>query len=221
MFVGALGTPGTVLGAPEDPAPAVSAAPKAAAESPADAAGQTVSKSTLAATRVDSKLNETVLHKSVLDYYLPADIAAVAKKCAAGEIDECYFSFKTFENSPDKKTASAANLELAVLSLQRGLVKQAVKYIDQACALNPDDPFAELTRGWILLSSGKYKKARQSFQNLLYLTADFEYVSSAKLGTALAWYLDGDKEKSLFVVGPKGAYIIDMQRLKNLAGTAN
>lgn len=32
---------------------------------------------------------------------------------------------------------------------------------------------------------------------------------------------DGDKEKSLFVVGPKGAYIIDMQRLKNLAGNAN
>ena len=196
FFVGALGTPGTVLGAPEDSAPAVSAAPQAAAELPANAAGQTVSKSTLAAARVDSKLNETILHKSVLDYYLPADIASVAKKCAAGEIDECYFSFKTFENSPDKKTASSANLELAVLSLQRGLVKQAVKYIDQACALNPDDPFAELTRGWILLSSGKYKKARQSFQNLLYLTADFEYVSSAKLGTALAWYLDGDKEKS-------------------------
>ena len=32
---------------------------------------------------------------------------------------------------------------------------------------------------------------------------------------------DGDKEKSLFVVGPKGAYIIDMQRLKKLAGNAN
>ena len=119
-----------------------------------ETAGQTVSKSALAATRVDSKLNETVLHKSVLDYSLPADISAVAKKCAAGEIDECYFSFKTFENSPDKNTASAANLELAVMSLQRGLVKQAVKYIEQACALNPDDPFAELSRGWILLSAG-------------------------------------------------------------------
>ncbi len=161
-----------------------------------ETAGQTVSKSALAATRVDSKLNETVLHKSVLDYSLPADISAVAKKCAAGEIDECYFSFKTFENSPDKNTASAANLELAVMSLQRGLVKQAVKYIEQACALNPDDPFAELTRGWILLSAGKYKKARKSFQDLLYLTADFEYVSSAKLGMALAWYLEGEKEKS-------------------------
>ena len=71
---------------------------------------QTVSKSSLAATRVDSKLNETVLHKSVLDYSLPPEIAAVSKKCAAGEVDECYFSFKSFENAPDVKLAAAANV---------------------------------------------------------------------------------------------------------------
>lgn len=160
-----------------------------------NAAG-TVTKSSLAAARADSKLNETVLHKSVLDYSLPADIAAVAKKCAAGEADECYFSFKTFENAADPKVAAAANLELAVLSLQRGLVKQSLKYIDRAAELNPDDPFVELTRGWLLLSAGKYKKSRQSFSDLMYLTADFEYVSSAKLGTALAWYFGGNKEKA-------------------------
>ena len=28
---------------------------------------------------------------------------------------------------------------------------------------------------------------------------------------------DGETEKSLFVVGPKGAYTIDMRRLKSLA----
>ncbi|MDO5764506.1 MAG: SpoIID/LytB domain-containing protein [Elusimicrobiales bacterium] len=160
------------------------------------AAGQTVSKSSLAASRVDSKLNETVLHKSVLDYALPADIAAVAKKCAAGEADECYFSFKTFENAPDPKVAAAANLELAVLSMQRGLVKQALAYIARAAEINPDDPFTQLTQGWMLLSAGKYKKSRQAFGDLMYLTADFEYVSSAKLGTALAWYFGGDKEKA-------------------------
>ncbi len=160
------------------------------------ATGQTVTKSSLAASRVDSKLNETVLHKSVLDYTLPADIAAITKKCAAGDADECYFSLKTFENAPDQATAAAANLELAVLSMQRGLVKQALQYIDRACTLNPDDPFMELTRGWMLLSAGKYKKSRQAFSELMYLTADFEYVSSAKLGTALAWYFGGNKEKS-------------------------
>lgn len=196
FLAGALSAPQAVWSAPDAVA---SAAAGTAAAQPTDeeeAPAQTVSKATLAATRVDSKLNETVLHQTVLDYTLPPEIADVAQKCVQGDTDECYFSFKTFENASDPKVASAANLELAVMSLQRGLVKQAVKYADAACRYNPDDPFAELTRGWILLSSGKYKKARQSFQNLLYLTADFEYVSSAKLGTALAWYLDGKKEQA-------------------------
>ena len=41
-----------------------------AVDEPAEPAepAQTVSKSSLAATRVDSKLNETVLHQTVLDY---------------------------------------------------------------------------------------------------------------------------------------------------------
>uniref|UniRef100_UPI003D0A0DEC tetratricopeptide repeat protein n=1 Tax=Candidatus Avelusimicrobium fimicolum TaxID=3416216 RepID=UPI003D0A0DEC len=157
---------------------------------------QTVSKASLAAKHADSKLNETVLHKSVLNYSLPAELAEVAQKCAAGEPDECYFSYKTFENAADSKLAAAANLELSVLSLQRGLVKQALSYINRACELNPDDPFMELTRGWTYLAAGKYKKARKSFDDLMYLTADFEYVSSSKTGNALSWYLSGNKEKS-------------------------
>ena len=92
--------------------------------------------------------------------------------------------------------AAAANLELAVLSLQRGLVKQALEHIDRACELNGEDPFMELTRGWMQLSAGKYKQARQTFDHLFYLTADFEYVSSAKMGTALAWYFSGNKEEA-------------------------
>ena len=147
---------------------------------------QTVSKSALAAKHVDSKLNEITLHKTVLDYSLPDEIVQTALVCAQGE-EDCYFAFKTFENSEDKKVAAAANLELSVLALQRGMVKQALVHIDKACELAPDDPFAELTRGWTLLSAGKYKKARESFDHLLYLSADFEYVSSAKLGSALAW----------------------------------
>ena len=196
FLAGALSAPQAVWSAPDAVASAAAGTVAAQPTDEEEAPAQTVSKSTLAATRVDSKLNETVLHQTVLDYTLPPEIADVAQKCVQGDTDECYFSFKTFENASDPKVASSANLELAVMSLQRGLVKQAVKYADAACRYNPDDPFAELTRGWILLSSGKYKKARQSFQNLLYLTADFEYVSSAKLGTALAWYLDGKKEQA-------------------------
>lgn len=157
---------------------------------------QTVTKSSLAATRVDSKLNEAILHRTVMDYSLPEEISAIAKKCVSSDVDSCYFSFKTFEEDPNPLVAAAANLELAVLSLQRGLVKPSIQYIDKAVALNPDDPFIQLTKGWILLSAGKYKKARNAFMDLMYLTADFEYVSSGKLGTALAWYFGGDRQKA-------------------------
>ena len=153
-------------------------------------------KPALAAARLDNQLNETVLHKSVLDYSLPPEISAITPKCVRGDADECYFSLKTFENSEDSAVAAAANLELAILSLQRGLTKQALSHIDQAIALQPDDPFVQLTKGWLLLSVGKYKKARQAFEDLLYLTADFEYVSSAKLGTALAFYWGKNKDKA-------------------------
>ena len=160
-----------------------------------EAPAQTVSKSSIAAKRADSKLNEITLHKTVLDYSLPTEIATTAATCGQGE-EDCYFAFKTFENSSDTRVAASANLELAVLALQRGLVKQALGYIARANELNPDDPFIELTHGWILLSAGKYKKAREMFDHLLYLSADFEYVSSAKLGSALAWYFGGNKEKA-------------------------
>lgn len=156
---------------------------------------KTVSKSSIAAQRADSKLNEITLHKTVLDYSLPPEIADTARTCAQGQ-EDCYFAFKTFENSADTHVAAAANLELAVLALQRGLVKQALTHIARASELNPDDPFTELTHGWLLLSAGKYKQAREMFDHLLYLSADFEYVSSAKLGSALAWYFEGKKDKA-------------------------
>ncbi len=166
--------------------------PTAQVSAPAPAAA----KPALAAARLDNQLSETVLHKSVLNYTLPAEIAAIAQKCAQHGVEECYFSFKSLENSPDTQLAAAAHLELALLSIQRGLVKQALTHIEKAVSLNPDDPFTQLTKGWLLFSAGKYKKARKAFEDLFYLTADFEYVSSAKLGDALAWYFSGNKEKA-------------------------
>lgn len=151
----------------------------------------------LTATRADSKLNETILHTTAIDYTLPPEIMYAAAKCRQNA-DECYFSLKTYEDAADKTVAAAANVELAVLSMQRGLVKQALKHINRAAELNPEDPFAELTRGWFLLAQGKYKKAQKSFEHLFYLTADFEYVSSAKLGSALCWYFLGKKEKAAY-----------------------
>ncbi len=190
--------PQTEAAAPAASAPAVGEVTYEEQSSPEPGEEHTVGavkKSALVA-RVDLQLNDTILHSTVLDYALPQPLQAVAEKCAEGDNDECYFSYKAFENAEDPAVAAQANLELSVLSLQRGLVKQALSYIDKAARLAPEDPFIELTRGWTLFAAGKYKQARKSFADMLYLTADFEYASSAKLGTALAYYFEGDKAQA-------------------------
>ncbi|MBR3603316.1 MAG: hypothetical protein IKL48_01275 [Elusimicrobiaceae bacterium] len=155
----------------------------------------TVTKSSLV-TRMDFQLNDKILHTSVQDYTQPAELKEVAEKCLTADPDECFFYYKSYENSADKSVSARANLELSILSLQRGQVKQALSYINQAAVLEPEDPFIELTRGWTLFSAGKYKKARKSFADMLFLTADFEYASSAKLGTALSYYFEGNITKT-------------------------
>lgn len=155
----------------------------------------TVTKSSLV-TRMDFQLNDKILHTSVQDYAQPPELATVAEKCLTSGPDECFFYYKSYEKATDKKVAARANLELSVLSLQRGQVKASLAYINQAALLSPEDPFIELTRGWTLLAAGKYKKARKSFGDMLFLTADFEYAASAKLGTALAYYFEGNTKKT-------------------------
>jgi len=150
----------------------------------------------LTAARADSQFNEAVLHKTVLNYALPEEIERGVKKCTTEDTDMCFIALKAFENHSEPAVAAAANLELAVLAMQRGLIKQALAYDEQAVKLAPEDPFATLTYGWHLLAARKYKKARKVFEDLFYLTADFEYVSSAKLGQALAWYFEGKREKA-------------------------
>ncbi len=177
----------------QTPQPDAATAP---AEETVAASAQTGTKTTLAATRFTGNLNEDVLYKSVMNYTLPENIQTVTQRCVTEGVEECFIALRSFENSSDPHEAAAANLELALLAMQRGMVKKSLAYIEKASELNHDDPFIQLTHGWLLLSAGKYKKSRKAFEDLLYLTADFEYVSSAKLGSALALYLSGHKEKA-------------------------
>lgn len=155
-----------------------------------------VSKSSLV-TRIDTQLGDKIIHSNVLSYAQPDELKAVAEKCLSDGPEACFVLYKTYENAERADVAAQANLELSILSMQRGQIKQALSYIDRAAELDTQDPFIELTRGWMLYAAGKYKQARQSFADLLYLTADFEYASSAKLGTALAHYYEGDKQAAL------------------------
>jgi SpoIID/LytB domain protein len=153
----------------------------------------TISKQSVV-TRIDMQLGDNIIHSNVLDYTLPGQLSEVADKCVSEGLQACFFLYKTYENAADTAVAAQANAELAVLSLQRGQIKEALHYIERAGQLLPEDPFIALTRGWLLFADGKYKKARQAFADMLYLTADFEYASSAKLGTALAYYFEGNKK---------------------------
>ena len=161
-----------------------------------DAPVRVTTTTSLTAVKMQSKLSDPALFKSVLDYSFPQELSGAAEKCRQGETDECYFSYKGFEQDSNAAVAAAANRELAVLSVQRGLLKQALKHARQAAKLLPDDPYPVLQSGWILLEMGKYKKARQAFADVMYLTADFEYVSSAKLGSAVSFYLAKDYKKA-------------------------
>lgn len=165
-------------------------------EQPSQQPGRITTTTSLTAVKMQSRLSDPALFKSVLSYTLPAEFENAMDKCLQGLGDECFFSLKGFETDANPAVASAANMELAVLSMQRGMPKEALKYAQTAVKLTPDDPFPVLSSGWIWLSLGKYKKARKAFADLMYLTADFEYVSSAKLGTALSWYFDGDEKKA-------------------------
>ncbi len=172
----------------------------------------TVSKSSLV-TRIDMQLSDKIIHANTLDYSQPEPLQEVAEKCLSVGPEECFFLYKAYENAAQAPVAAGANLELSILSLQRGQVKQAISFIDRAAQLAPDDPFIELTRGWTLFAAGKYKKARKSFADMLYLTADFEYASSAKLGTALAYYFEGNlKEaaKDFQYIYTSNPYLISM-----------
>ncbi len=160
-------------------------------DEPAAPQAGVVSKNTVV-THIDTQLSQNIIHSNVLDYAQPKELAEVAQKCLSVGPDECFVLYKAYENAPLATTAARANVELSVLSLQRGQVKQALSYIERAGQLQPDDPFIALLKGWTLISAGKYKKARQAFADMLYLTADFEYASSAKLGTALAYYWEGN-----------------------------
>ena len=150
-------------------------------EQPEDASqpGRITTTTSLTAVKMQSRLSDPALFKSVLSYTLPPEFENAMDKCRQGLGDECFFSLKGFETDANPAVASAANMELAVLSMQRGMPKEALKYAQTAIKLTPDDPFPVLSSGWIWLSLGKYKKARKAFADLMYLTADFEYFYSA------------------------------------------
>lgn len=144
-----------------------------------------------------ARLNETLIRRSLTDYSFPPELDAAAESCREDGPEECFFRYKTFENSENAAVRAAANTELAFLSMQAGRGKEAVKYAQAALSAAPSAPFVNLSAGWTYLSAGEYKKARESFKNLSFLTSDFEFTSAARLGDAIAAFYLKDKKAAM------------------------
>lgn len=144
----------------------------------------------------DIKLDEKVLRTSALNYDYPEQLKPVAKLCKRVNRDKCTNEYAKYTEHPNKKVSSIANLELAVSALVTGKTRHSLTYIDKAIEKDKDNPFLQFTKAWILFSAGRYDKALKSFENLLFLTADFEYISYAKVGEGLCYYYKGNKDKA-------------------------
>ncbi|MBT3393004.1 MAG: hypothetical protein HN833_03025 [Elusimicrobiaceae bacterium] len=144
----------------------------------------------------DIKLNEDILRTSTLNYSYPDVLKPVANKCKTSSREVCENEYLKYAKHPDKSVSSIANLEIAISQLAKGDTRKSLNYIETAIKQDGDNPFLPFVKAWVLFSSAQYNKALKEFENLLFLTADFEYTSYAKVGEALSYYHKGNKEKA-------------------------
>lgn len=140
----------------------------------------------------DLKLNENIIKNSVMNYAAAPDITAAAAIYAGGGAAAAIQKFEDIIVSAETDEASAqAAGNISVISLFAGNYKKAREYIDQAVKLDPNNPFYQFVKILIYAAQGDVKKAKKEYDKLLFLTADFEYASAAKLAIAQADFIAG------------------------------
>ena len=156
----------------------------------------------------DVKLNDNIITKTVIEYNAYPSVLQADALYTQGKIQEALTLYTELAQNeglmPEIRMEAALNALL--LHLQRAEYKQALKLSDLSLSLNPNYPFAQLMRIWIYAAQGKIKEAQKEYDQLPFLTADFEYISSAKLAMAQAYFNAGKDEKA-------------MEILQNLYGT--
>ena len=149
--------------------------------------------SMLSVTRLpDIKLNEAVIKKTVMDYTLAPVVKAAAQAYAGGEADAA----KKYKQAMSGDNAQAAG-DIAAITLISGDYKIAQRYAAQAAQLDPQNPFYKLQQVWAYAAAGDIKKAKKEYDKLLFLTADFEYISAAKLALGQADFLAGNQKEAM------------------------
>ncbi len=136
----------------------------------------------------DIKLNEESITKSVIKYASTEQIAQAQAALKNGHTQEALEEYtKAAEDTalPKEATARAA-ANSALLYLQQAQYKKAAQYAALAAQQDEQNPFYQLIKVWAYAAQNKPKQARKEYSNLLFLTADFEYLTSAKLAVAMA-----------------------------------
>ncbi len=131
----------------------------------------------------DIKLNEDILKKSVISYDNNPDLQEAFDAYRQGDINKTLLLL-------DNNASPEAYANMALIYLQMGNFKEALKYIDKTMAFEEgkEEPVYQLIKIWIYAAQNNYTQTEKEYQKLLYLTADFEYVYNAKLALATAGF---------------------------------
>ncbi len=130
----------------------------------------------------DIKLNEEVLTKTVLAYGMPQNLTEDNKWFLAGDTE------KTLEELSKHENSALAQAEIALIYLQRRDYKKAQKALNNALKIEPQTPIYNLLQVWLYAAQNKIKEAQKTYDNMLFLTSDFEYLASGKLALAQAYF---------------------------------
>ncbi|NLO91419.1 MAG: hypothetical protein GX410_05445 [Elusimicrobia bacterium] len=110
--------------------------------------------------------------------------------------DACAQYYTALSTSTDMEARFTAYRELAVLGFEDGEVSKALRHLDAALKIRPNDPFCTMEKGWALLSHGEPRRAAQEFKKSTGLSADPGSVMAAKLGLALSAMYEGDRDSA-------------------------
>lgn len=130
----------------------------------------------------DIKLNEEILTKTVLTYEMPENLIEDNKWFLVGDVERSLKELSKYKND------TRAQAEIALINLQRRNYKKAQAALDTVLKLEPQTPIYNLLQIWLYAAQNKTKEAQKTYDNMLFLTSDFEYLASGKLALAQAYF---------------------------------
>ena len=130
----------------------------------------------------DIKLNEEILTKTVLTYEMPENLTEDNKLFLTGNTNKALEELSKFKND------ARAQAEIALINFQRRDYKKTQSALNAALKIAPQEPIYNLLQVWLYAAQNKVKEAQETYNNMLFLTSDFEYLASGKLALAQAYF---------------------------------